>query len=133
MLVLLFLSSLAAALAPVENRSADEEPPPAPPPSEQASDNGRLVRATLDLRAARPKPVTARVGDQLQLRVLSDRPGTIEIPAFGETEDVDPVAPAFFDLFLDRDGSFPVRVLETGRTVDEIVVRPSRGARKGPA
>jgi hypothetical protein len=130
MLVLLFLSSLAAALAPVENRSADEDPPATPAPTKTASDDGELVQATVVAGALRPRPVTAHVGDQLRLRVIGSRPATVEIAAFGVTEDLDPLAPARFDLFLDRPGKFLVRVLGTGRELGRIVVRPSPGARK---
>ena len=130
MLVLLFLSSLAAALAPVENTTNDEAPPPTPPATETVGSEGKLVRATLDAGAEPPETLRARVGDQLQLRVIGPQPGTIEIPAFGVTADLDPVAPAMFDLLLDRHGIFGVRMLETGRKVGRIAILPSRPARR---
>jgi hypothetical protein len=130
MLVLLFLSSLAAALAPVENTTNDEPPPPTPPASATVANTGKLVRATLDAGAKPPDRVTAHVGDQLQLRVTGPRPDTVDIPAFGATADLDPVAPAMFDLLLDRKGRFTVRLLEERREAGTIVVRTNPPARK---
>ena len=53
-----------------------------------------------------PPRVEAAVGDQLQLRVTSKRPATLELVRLGPTEDVDPAAPALFDVLLDRKGTF---------------------------
>jgi hypothetical protein len=131
MLVLLFLSSLAAALAPVERQSDDEtststtETTAGPEPG-----RGDLIRATLDGAAKPPQRVRASVGDQLQLRVTSNRVATIELVRLGPSEDVDPVAPALFDVLLDAPGRYPVRELGTRRELGTIVV--SRPARKEP-
>jgi hypothetical protein len=112
MLVLLFLSSLAAALAPVEppeeTTSTTTESLPGP-----AAGRGALLRETIDAAARRPRTIEVHTGDQLQLRVTAERPGTIEIVGLGADEDVDPLAPAFFDVLLDRAGRFPVRELES--------------------
>src|SRR5688572_6616422 len=112
MLVLLFLSSLAAALAPVE---PPEETTSTTTESltEPAPGRGALLRETIDAGAKRPRTIEAQTGDQLQLRVTARRPGTIEIVGLGADEDVDPLAPALFDVLLDRAGRFPVRELES--------------------
>ena len=125
MLVLLFLSSLAAALAPVE------------PPEETTStttgplvgpvaETGVLVRETIDAAAKRPSTIEVQAGDQLQLRVTARRPGTIELAKLGADEDVDPAAPALFDVLLDRPGRFPIRELESRRRLGVILVSDRR-------
>src|SRR5262245_37962274 len=112
MLVLLFLSSLAAALAPVEQRRDESSSTTtSTTTAETKTEGGALVRKTLDARRKRTPSVQAQVGDQLQLLVKSDRPAIVELPAFGLTEDVDPVAPARFDVLLRRPGEYQVREL----------------------
>jgi hypothetical protein len=128
MLVLLFLSSLAAALAPVERQSDETSTTTTDAIAEPPPEQGDLVRATLDGDRKPPQRVRARVGDQLQLRVTSRRPGTVELVGLGPTEDVDPVAPALFDVLLDAPGRYEVRELESRRELGTIVV--SRPARK---
>jgi hypothetical protein len=131
MLVLLFLSSLAAALAPVEQRRDESSSTStSTTTTAEADTRGALVRKTLDARRKRTPSVRARVGDQLQLLVKSDDVAIVELPAFGLTDDVDPVAPARFDLLLDREGDFQVRELG-GRKLGTVEV--SRPARKGSA
>jgi hypothetical protein len=111
MLVLLFLSSLAAALAPVERQSDDTSTTTTATATQPVAEQGELVKATIDGAANRPQRVEAVVGDQLQLRVTSDRPATIELVGLGPTGDVDPLAPALFDVLLDRPGRYAVREL----------------------
>jgi hypothetical protein len=130
MLVLLFLSSLAAALAPVEQQRDEPTSTSTSTTTPKSDSGGALVRKTLDARKKQPPRVRAQVGDQLQLVVKSDRPAIVELPAFGLTEDVDPVAPARFDLLLERPGDFRVRELG-GRELGKLEV--SRPARKASA
>lgn len=133
MLVLLFLSSLAAALAPVE-RQPDE------PSTTSTTDafpatalaGGDPVHETLAADPKDPPRVDAAVGDQLQLRVTSRRPATLELVGLGPTEDVDPDAPALFDVLLDRKGTFRIRELETGKVVGEILVSPRARTESAP-
>ena len=125
MLVLLFLSSLAAALAPVERRSEDTSTSTTDAITEPLATGGDLVRETLDGRRERPQRIRASVGDQLQLRVIAKRPATIQLVGLGPIEDVDPLAPALFDVLLDRKGDFPVRELGGRRELlGTIVVSP---------
>lgn len=127
MLVLLFVSSLAAALAPVrqgeETSTTETTTRVAPAAAAPGPGTGALVRATLDADARRSGRVLAAVGDQLQLRVDGRRPATVEIPRLGATESVGPLAPARFDLLLSDPGTYAVRLLETGRQVGVIAVR----------
>jgi hypothetical protein len=130
MLVLLFLSSLAAALAPVERQSDETSTSTTETTAGPEPGRGDLVRATLDGSAKGPQRVRASVGDQLQLRVTSRQPGTVELVGLGPTEDVDPVAPALFDVLLEAPRDYAVRELESGRKLGTISV--SRPARKEP-
>jgi hypothetical protein len=133
MLVLLFLSSLAAALAPVESPDEDTPEPTPTPAGEPVADEGRLVRETIDAWEKPESVVKVRVGDQLQLRVRGRKPGTVELLRLGPTEDVEPGVPAVFDVLATDQGTFPIRILETGKRIGAIEIRPARRARTGPA
>ena len=135
LLVLLFLSSLAAALAPVQegtrtdSSSASSTTSTADTPTlsdDEAVDEGRLVAQSVDASGERPAVVRARVGDRLELRVTSQRPGTVELEGLGPAEDVGPRQPAFFDVILRDDGSFPVQFIDTGDEIARIEVSPPR-------
>ncbi len=132
MLVLLFLSSLAAAFAPVERSSETTSSTTPEPLPDLAKDDGKLLRETIAPAAKRPPTIAARVGDQLQLRVEVDRPATLELVGLGDVEDADPVAPALFDVLLEEEGRFPIRVLQSRRRVGTIQVSPPP-APTGPA
>ncbi|MDQ3727970.1 MAG: hypothetical protein M3355_00110 [Actinomycetota bacterium] len=131
LLVMLFLSSLAAALAPVQQgvekgassqTSTTESTSNAPTLPESAANEPQLIRQSVDASKARPPLIRADLGDQLQLRVTSRRSGTVELVDVGPTEDVGPNQPAFFDVLLRREGTFPVRFLDTDREVATIKV-----------
>ena len=115
LLVLLFLSSLAAALAPVQegvqSDSSTSTTAEAPPPPAPADGEPRVVSRALEAPAERPVRVRVRVGDRLELKVTSQRAGTVEIAGLGPTEDVGPRQPAFFDLLLREVETYPVRFL----------------------
>jgi len=127
---MLFLSSLAAAFAPVqegveEGGSTDSTTQSStigstgdPAPSEP-----QLIRQGLDASQKQPLTIRADAGDQLQLRVTSRRSGTIELAGIGPTEDVGPEQPALFDVLLEAEGTYPVRFLETEREIAQIEVR----------
>jgi hypothetical protein len=132
MLVLLFLSSLAAAFAPVDRNSETTSSTTTEPLPDLAKDEGKLLRETIDSKAKRPPTIAARVGDQLQLRVEVGRPATLELVGIGDIEDADPVAPALFDVLLDTEGRFPIRALGSKQRVATIQVSPPR-APTGPA
>ena len=135
LLVLLFLSSLAAALAPVQegqkvvssstSTTSTTAEVPAPPEAD-AAEGPRLISQSLNASGGRPAVVRAKVGDQLQLRVTSQDSGTVELAGLGPTEDVGSEQPAYFDVLLRDDGSFPVRFLGTDDPdIARIEVSPS--------
>lgn len=127
MIVLLVMSSAAAALVPVtpreETTSSTREQQP-----EQQRSTGSLVVASLDAQTRRPAPIRAQAGDQLQLRVSAPVVETVQLRGIGATEDVDPDAPARFDVTLREPGTYPVRLLFSGRQVGVIRVSPRRSA-----
>lgn len=67
------------------------------------------------------------LGDQLALRVTSDVTGQVEIPALGELDDVEPDAPARFDLLPFKAGRYAVNIVESGHAVGFIVVSARAG------
>lgn len=143
MLVLLGLSTLAAALIP------------------QRSLNGggtnSTTRPTTTTTPTRPAPVyipptkitvggkrlpivsPVRVGDQLTLLVRSRRPAQISIPEFGQLGFAAPNAPAHFELLAETPGTFGVLFASSGKVAAQIRVvapgkkrsKPKRRARAG--
>jgi hypothetical protein len=129
MLVLLAVSTLAAALVPQGERdetpsnggTAAGEPRPGrersrPPP-------GALVRRTIEVAPHGADEIELRRGDQLALTVRSGVADQVEIPAFGQLEDLTPEDPARFNLLPDRTGVFEVRLLAARRVICRIRVR----------
>jgi hypothetical protein len=130
LLVLLFLSSLAAALAPVQNGVRDTSSSTSTTTTADAPTAGenvpggesRLVTQTVDASAERPTIVRARIGDRLMLEITSSRPGTIELAGLGPAEDVGENQPAYFDVYLRDEGSYPVRFIDDPREIARIDV-----------
>jgi hypothetical protein len=134
LLVLLFLSSLAAALIPVERSSDEGSSTTTTQPAATADTGGRLLIRRIDAREDKPRTIRMRLGDQLQLSVDASGPNQVEIPAFDQLEPVDLGSPATFDLLPDAAGRYPVKLVEGNRTVGRIVVvgprRPSESGRR---
>jgi hypothetical protein len=132
LLVLLFLSSLAAALAPVQDRAGTESSSttttaePETLPGADLAEDARVVAKSVHASARRPTLIRVRVGDRLRLKVTSSHTGTVELAGLGPAEDVGPRQPAFFDVLLREDGSYPVQFLDTERDVAHIEVSPAR-------
>lgn len=93
--------------------------------------SGAAVSRRIDASAPRPESVDARVGDQLELAVASDRARLVEIPAFGVIADAAPDAPATFNLLLREAGSLPVRDAESGALLGRIEVAAARRGATG--
>jgi len=130
MVVLLAVSTLAAALIPVPDDSDDSDgertgtlrgAPPAARPGPAPAPSTREVRARIDTAASPPQRVEVRVGDRLSLLVTSTFSDSVEIPALGLLRAVDPDAPAMFDLLIGRAGGFDVRTLEAGLVAGCVV------------
>jgi hypothetical protein len=110
MLVLLVLSSIAAALIPVDrSRLSDSSTSTTTAP---ATGQGELITKRVKVTARKPPTIHMRVGDELRLTVTSPVPNMVEIAAFGELENVDPDLPAQFDLLTFNPGRFAVRLVD---------------------
>lgn len=125
MLVLLGISTLAAAVIPVElDEDEREEALTEPPDVPRAA--GELVSARIDARAEDPAVIELRVGDQLALTVRAGRPDQVEIPAVGELRFVGPLAPARFDILAWEEASYAVRLVDADRLIGRIEIGPPR-------
>jgi hypothetical protein len=122
MVVLLGLSTLAAALVPAPEERGDPAAPPERADGRErdpaggwsgyAPGAGRVIAARLAISNEPQPDVRVRPGDQLQLLVSGPVGDDIEIPAFGLTETMSADAPARFDILIDRPGTFAVRAVE---------------------
>jgi hypothetical protein len=133
MLVLLGISTLAAALVPGPDRGTpnstgtiDGRPEGSTTNAPPAS-HGSIVQRRLRISAS-PGTVAVRPGDQLRLAVSGPYGDEITIPAFGVTETIAPYAPARFDLLVAEPGSFPIVAAQSGRVVGRIASRPAAGS-----
>jgi hypothetical protein len=118
MLVLLGVSTLAAALAPVDPGPESTSTSTRTATRERAQrTGGELVRETIDVQSNQPMSIRLPVGDQLSLSVESRRFGQVEIRGLGLLDDVAPLDPARFDILADEPGRHQVRVLGEKREV----------------
>lgn len=124
MILLLVLSSVAAALVPVGSDRG--QPTGQTMTVDRSRPSGELVTRTLRAGASEPQTVKVSVGDQLVLQVTSKVADQVEIPGLGEIEDIDRDAPARFDLLPFEPGSYPVRLVDAQRRVGRIVVSAQR-------
>ena len=137
LLVMLGISTLAAALAPVKSdrdsttteTTGTETAATATDPaaSVPAATNAGLFKYTLDADAKNEKPIQLYVGEELQLTVTSKLFDQISIPELGQVQAVSPDGPADFDLFFDEAGDYAVRLVDEDRKVGVLKVSP--GAR----
>jgi hypothetical protein len=136
MLVLLGVSTLAAALVPPQG---DEEQATSTGrtngrPAQAGEDRGppgRLIERTIRVAPHGADTVRIHLDDQLALTVRSGVADQVEIPAFGQLEDLTPEAPARFNLLPDRTGTFAVRLLEAGRVIGRIEVSRAESRNRG--
>jgi hypothetical protein len=132
MIVLLVLSSIAAALVPVE-RAARDESSTSTSTSTTTEPAGKAVQRTVDVARQKPTKIHLALGDRLELTVRSQRSAQIEIPDYGELEDTDRYLPAHFDLLPFEAGESAVLLRRedgSGRTVARIIVK-TRGEKAG--
>jgi hypothetical protein len=134
MLVLLGMSTLAAALAPPPQGGDDSTTTSTTEKRHHRERiDGQLVARTIDAQAPKPQSVTVPVGDQLDLRVKSSRPGQVEIPDLGLLEDVTPVDPARFDILASSRGRHEVRMFGSHRALGFLEFKkPERGKSAEP-
>jgi len=138
MLVLLGVSTLAAALVPQRSlrengttgtatRSTTTTTTPAPSPA--------FLQPTKITVGGRKFPVVSpiRVGDQLRLVVRSTFPAEIEIPEFGLVGFASPGAPARFELLPNTPGTFGILFTASGKPAAQIEVLPAAGTGRATA
>jgi hypothetical protein len=134
MLVLLGLSTLAAALVP--QRTLDEEttgtttrtspttpttPPETVPPVAEITVGGKKFPV-----------VPVSVGDRFTLLVLSRRPREVAIPEFGLVGYATAETPARFELLTETPGTFGIVFTASGKAVARIEVsEPSSKKKRG--
>jgi hypothetical protein len=126
LLVLLFVSSLAAALVPIERSGDSTETSTTTRAVAPHPPAGKEIVERIDARERKPETIRMRVGDQLQLTVGSRAPDQVEIVRLDLLEPIDLGAPARFDLLADEPGTYTIRLLEARRTVGKLLVKPAK-------
>ena len=128
MLALLVLSSIAAALIPVQRDRVPPRESSTSQPKKPTIVPGTFVHETISTKAEN-KTIRIHVGDQLGLKVTTEHAGSVEIPAFGQFDYVDPAFPAHLDVLAMEPGKFPVRFVDQGTiaTIEVAARRQSGG------
>ncbi len=146
MLVLLGLSTLAAALVPqhalrnatttgtttTQPTTTTAQPPPGRSLSVQIQVGGKkvpVVAAPL-CKARKPRCEPLHVGDQLSLEVLSKEQAELEIPAFGLIGVASDNSPAFFQLLPREPGTIGVLFTTPRRVAARVEVLSANAAAK---
>jgi hypothetical protein len=147
MLILLGLSTLAAALVPQHSlrdgttgSTTTTQPQttttPGPPPgrslSVEIAVGGDKVPVVANPICNKPKPACEplHVGDQLSLQVLSKTQSQLEIPTFGLIAVASPNSPALFELLPQQPGKIGVLFASTRKVAARIVVLSAKDAAK---
>jgi hypothetical protein len=127
--VLMGLTALAASIAPREplirdggRRAATPTPTPAPTQAATTATPVHNVHRTLMITAD-PGRITVRQGDLLQLTVKG-----IELDSVSVLDRVEPIereSPAVFSVLADTPGQYPIELVDAGRQVGTLVVRPA--------
>jgi hypothetical protein len=148
MLVLLGLSTLAAALVPQHSlrdgtttgatttqptqSTTTAEPPPGRSLQVQIFVGGEKVPVVADTlcKARKPRCEPLHVGDQLSLQVLSKRQAELEVPTFGLIGVASPNSPAFFQLLPREPGTIGLIFTSTRQVAARIEVLSAKAAAK---
>jgi hypothetical protein len=120
--VMVVLTALAAGMAPRRPLAPTDAPEASPAATTTAS---RTLERTLDADAP-AKRVVARSGETLVLTVKASEIDSVGIEGLSGMEPVEPDSPAHFELLADEPGSYPVELVDAGRQVGTILVRPRR-------
>jgi hypothetical protein len=138
MLILLGLSTLAAALVPQHSlhggtTGATTSTQPTTTTTTSAGPPPGYMRPTKITVGGRQFPVVSPVkaGDQLVLLVASRFPTQLEIQEFGQVGFAAPDAPARFELLPTTPGSFGIQFQPSGKVAARIrVVAPGQGKKQ---
>jgi type II secretory pathway pseudopilin PulG len=134
MLILLGISTLAAALVPQrpnENNDSSETTETATSAQSATetapSADGRFVAARIFVGGKKVKVVPLALGDRLRLTVCSrEFTGLLEIPRLGRFDPIAPGTPVLFDLLPEATGSYAIRFVEPDSLAARIEVGPAR-------
>jgi hypothetical protein len=134
MLVLLGLSTLAAALVPQHSlrggaASNTTTAQTQPPTTTQAEISSAFLPPTRIKVGGRKFPIVSpvKVGEQLVLLVGSRSPTQLEIPEFGQVGFAAPNAPARFELLATTPGTFGILFAPSGKVAAQVrVVAPGQ-------
>jgi hypothetical protein len=136
MLVLLGLSTLAAALIPQRSLNQAGTSSTTQPTTTTGTNPPLVYFPPTEITVGgKQLPVVSpvRVGDQLTLLVRSHHPAQISIPEFGQLGFAAPDAPARFELLATTPGTFGILLADTGKVVAQIRVvaeKPKKRTRK---
>jgi hypothetical protein len=136
MLILLGLSTLAAALVPQHTlrraTTTGTTGPPRPTQTPTTPAPGYLPPTKIKVGGKRfPVVAPVHVGDQLTLLVASRFPTELSIQEFGQVAFAAPNAPARFELLASTPGNFGIQFLPSGKVAARIEVVP-RGEKRKP-
>jgi hypothetical protein len=137
MLILLGLSTLAAALVPQHTlqpatSTGNTTTRALTTPAEATRAPGYLPPTKITVGGKKfPIVSPVHVGDQLTLLVASRVPTQLEIQEFGQVAFAAPNAPARFELLANTPGTFGIQFLPSGKVAAQIrVVPPGKGKTK---
>jgi hypothetical protein len=121
--LLMLMAALAAQISPPADRS-DRAPERAPTaaPETPGTGTGQQIEQTIQAGGAGTSIIEAKAGDTLRLTVEGDDLATVEVEGLDQIHVITPDSPAVFELYLDREGTFPVLVEESGREIARIEV-----------
>jgi hypothetical protein len=128
--VLMGLTALVASLAPQNSRvrgGAPESQRASPTPSSPSAP-GDGTEATLERTISadgEPDRVVVTQGDLVQLEVASEEVDSVLLGGFEQIEPVAPASNARFNLLADEPGRYAIELLDSGRRVGTLVVRPA--------
>jgi hypothetical protein len=90
--------------------------------------NGRALTEgrTVDAKVPRKGPLVVSVGDTVNLTVTLPEAGRVVIEPLGVHENIGPNLPMPVVFTATTEGSYDLKVQETGKSVLRIVVRPAR-------
>jgi hypothetical protein len=124
--VLMGLTALAASVAPREPLIREGgrravTPTPTPPESAAAGAPLRIVPKKLEI-GVDPVPVVVREGQQIQLTVSGTELDNVML--LDQIKPIEEESPAIFDLLADTPGRYPITLIDSGRKIGTLVVRP---------
>jgi hypothetical protein len=119
--ILMGLTALAAGLAAPQNQKPIATPESDRPGAVRTA--SPLVEREIDI--AEPQTIAVNEGDEVRLTVSGDALDVVELVGLDLLQPIAPETPAVFDLNADDAGSYPIRLVETGRRAGRLRVTPA--------